>query len=178
MPGASAWHKEADMSAKPAGNTHKTDLVFTRTFDAPVEAVWKAWTEAEAVKRWWGPNGFTAPIARIDFREGGTSLVCMSSPEFGDQYSTWHYKRIMPLQRIEYIHNLVDKNGVKIDPASVGLPADFPRDQLNAVAFRALGKKTEITVTEYGWTEGRMMELSKMGMEQCLDKMAALLAGK
>ena len=55
----------------------KKDLVFTRTFAAPVERVWQAWADPELVKRWWGPDGFTCPLARIDLREGGVSLVCM-----------------------------------------------------------------------------------------------------
>ena len=153
------------------------DLVITRIFDAPVEQLWKAWSDPEYVMQWWGPNGFTAPLAKIDFREGGTSLVCMSPPQFGDMYSTWHYQEIMPLQRIDYIHNLADKDGNKIDPTSVGMPPDFPQDQRNLVTFKDLGNgKTELTVTEYGWTEGQMREMSKMGMEQCLDKMAALFA--
>ena len=45
------------------------DLVVTRVIDAPVEQVWKAWTDPELVKQWWGPDGFTCPLARIDFRE-------------------------------------------------------------------------------------------------------------
>jgi len=40
------------------------DMVLTRTFDAPVEAVWRAWTEPELVKRWWGPTGFPHPWPR------------------------------------------------------------------------------------------------------------------
>ena len=81
------------------------------------------------------------------------------------------------MQRIDYIHNLADKDGNKIDPTSVGMPPDFPQDQLNSVTFNALGaSKTEITVTEYDWTVGQMMELSRLGMEQCLDKMAAIFA--
>ena len=153
----------------------KINLVVTRVFDAPIEQVWNAWKDPELVKRWWGPDGFTAPVANIDFREGGTSLVCMSSPQFGDNYSTWHYKKIVPVQRIEYIHNLVDKDGNKIDPVSIGMPEDFPQDQLNTVAFRAVGAgKTEITITEYDWTVGQMVEMSKMGLEQCLGKMAAI----
>ena len=40
------------------------DLVVTRTFDAPVERVWRAWTESEDVKQWWGPLGFSAPSHR------------------------------------------------------------------------------------------------------------------
>jgi uncharacterized protein YndB with AHSA1/START domain len=61
----------------------KQDLVFTRLFDAPIEEVWKAWSDPEYVKQWWGPNGFTAPLARMDFRQGGTSLVCRARRNSG-----------------------------------------------------------------------------------------------
>lgn len=151
------------------------DLVITRVIDAPVEQVWQAWVDPQLVMRWWGPQGFTCPLADIDFREGGTSLVCMSSPKFGNQYSTWHYREIVPRQKIDYIHNLANQDGNKIDPTSAGMPSDFPQDQLNLVTFKDLGDgKTELTITEYEWTVGQMMELSKMGMEQCLDKLAAI----
>ena len=164
-----------EKTSSPAAARH--DLVVTRVFDAPVPAVWRAWTDAEQVMRWWGPNGFTSPLARMDFRVGGTSLVCMRAPkEFGgqDMYSTWEYRAIEPLRRIEYVHNLADQDGRKADPVQLGLPPDFPRDQRHTVSFEALGDaKTKMTVTEYGWTAGRMMELSRLGLEQCLDKMAA-----
>jgi uncharacterized protein YndB with AHSA1/START domain len=155
----------------------KHNLIVTRVFDAPVELVWKAWTDPQMVKKWWGPNGFTCPVAKIDFREGGTSIVCMSSPEHGSLYSTWQYWEIVPMQRIEYIHNLADKDGTKIDPTSIGMPADFPQDLRNLVTFKDLGDgKTELTVTEYDWPVGQMIEMSKMGLEQCLDKMATSFA--
>ena len=163
-----------DNSAQPS---KQLDLVFTRVFDTPIEQVWKAWVEPEMVKKWWGPDGFTCPVAKIDFREGGTSLVGMHSPEYGDHYSTWQYEKIVPMKRIEYIHNLADKEGKKIDPASIGMPSDFPQDLRNSVTVKELGNgKTEVTVTEYDWPVGQMMEMSKMGMEQCLDKMAAIFA--
>jgi len=51
----------------------------------------------------------------------------------------------------------------------------MPKAVRNDVAFKELGKdKTEVTVTEHDWTVGQMMEMSKMDLEQCLDKMAAL----
>ncbi|MDQ6734061.1 MAG: SRPBCC domain-containing protein [Nitrospirota bacterium] len=155
----------------------KKDLVVTRVFDAPVEQVWKAWSDPEYVMQWWGPEGFTAPVAKMDFREGGTSLVCMRSPEYGDLNSTWQYRGIAPMERIEYIHNLADKNGNKADPVKMGMPPDFPQDQRHAVIFNAVGvNKTEMTVTEYDWTPGHMMEMAKEGLEQCLGKMAACFA--
>jgi uncharacterized protein YndB with AHSA1/START domain len=156
------------------------DLVMSRVFDAPVEQVWNAWCDPEQVMRWWGPTGFTSPSAKIDFREGGLSLVCMRAPaDFGgqDMYSTWAYTQIVPLERIEYIHNLADKDGHKVDPIDMGMPSDFPQDQRQLITFKSLGvNRTELTVIEYGWTVGQMMEMSRMGMEQCLDKMAAIFA--
>jgi uncharacterized protein YndB with AHSA1/START domain len=152
------------------------DLTISRVFDAPVDLVWKAWSEEKYVKQWWGPTGFTAPLAQMDFRVGGTSLVCMSSPQFGDLYSTWHYREIVPTTRIEYIHNLADKDGNKIDPVKAGMPADFPQEVRNVITFKDLGGgKTEMTVTEYGYVSDQWYELSKTGLEQCLDKMAASL---
>lgn len=156
----------------------KRDLVVTRVFDAPVEQVWNAWTDPEHVKQWWGPKGFTCPLAEMDVREGGTSLVCMHSPEHGEHYSTWEYQKIVPMEQIEYIHNLADEDGNKIDPVKMGMPPDFPQDQRHAVAFKTMDDHTtEVTVTEYDWTVGQMMEMAEMGLKQCLDKMAASFAG-
>jgi uncharacterized protein YndB with AHSA1/START domain len=154
------------------------DLVVTRSFDAPVAEVWKYWAESERVKRWWGPNGFTAPLARMDFREGGTSLVCMRAPNGQDFYNTWTYRKIEPLKRIEFILGWADKDGMKADPVKMGLPPDIPQEVRHVVTFKDVGGKTELTVTEYGYKTDQTLELSKGGLEQCLDKMAAALGGK
>jgi uncharacterized protein YndB with AHSA1/START domain len=47
------------------------ELVITRVFDAPPDVIWKAWTEPEHFKRWWGPKDYTAPHCTIDLRVGG-----------------------------------------------------------------------------------------------------------
>ena len=157
----------------PANNVKKRDLVVTRLFDAPLALVWKAWTEPEHVMRWWGPNYFTSPTCEIDFREGGTSLVCMRSPEGQDFYNTWTYQKIVPMQQIEFIQNLADKDGQRVDPVKVGLRPDFPQDVRTVVTFKAVGDKTEMTMTEYGFPDTQMFELAELGLHQTLDKMAA-----
>lgn len=157
--------------------TLKHDLVITRTFDAPVEQVWQAWTDGATLQQWWGPDGFTCPLAQLDVREGGTSLVAMRSPDHGTHYSIWYYQQIVPAERLAFIHNLADENGNRLDPAVLGMPPDFPQDQPQTVTLRALPDgKTSLTVIEYGWTPGQMMDFSRLGMTQCLDKLAALLA--
>ena len=160
-------------------HTEKHNIVITRVFDASVAEVWKAWSDPEYVKQWWGPTGFTCPVAEIDFRVGGTSLVCMrASAEFGgqDYYNTWTYEEIVPLQRFVYMLHFADKDGNRVDPADQGLPPEMPKAVRNEVAFKPLGSdQMELTVTEYDWSAGQMMEMSEMGMNQCLDKMATLL---
>jgi uncharacterized protein YndB with AHSA1/START domain len=132
------------------------NLVVTRVFDAPLEQIWKAWSDSEQVRRWWGPAGFTCPVAKMDFREGGTSLVCMRAP-----------KSLVARTRTAIWWTL----------RSRGCRRKMPKEVRNEVTFREVGKdETEVTVTENDWTVGRLMEMSKMGLEQCLDKMAALFS--
>jgi len=168
---------EAQKSVTQNNQKSKTkDLVVTRAFDAPVDDVWKYWTDSEKVMKWWGPTGFTSPVAKMDFREGGSSLVCMRSPDGQDFYNTWNYRKIEPKRRIEFILSFVDKDGVKIDPVKLGLPPDLQQDVRHVVSFKAKGAKTEMTITEYGYTSDQMLEISKAGLNQCLDKMAGALA--
>lgn len=162
------------------GTTEETklfDVEITRVFDAPVERVWKAWSESEGVKQWWGPTGFTCPVAEIDFREGGSSLVCMRAPqEYGgqDMYNAWTYTKIVPNERIEYTFTFVDKDRNKFSPAQAGLPAGIPDDGHHVVTFKDLGGgKTEMTMVEHGYTVQEARDMSKLGLDQCLDKMAA-----
>lgn len=161
-------------------NAQTQDLVITRVIDAPLAQVWKAWSDEDQVKQWWGPTGFTCPLANMDFREGGVSLVCMRAPQdFGGQdfYNAWAYATIVPMQEIDTIQSFVDKDGHKVDPTTIGLPAEAGQDRHIRIIFKAVSdNQTELTITEYDWIVGQMMEMSRMGMEQCLDKMAASLA--
>jgi uncharacterized protein YndB with AHSA1/START domain len=165
------------MSVEP----ERCDLVVTRVFGAPVERVWRVWSDPELVKRWWGPDGFSCPVADMDLRVGGTSLVCMRAPatflDGRDMYNTWTYDEIVPMERLVYVVRFADRDGNPVDPADQGLPAGMPREVRHAVTFEELpGNGTRVTVTEHDWMVGPLMEMSRKGMEQCLDKKAAIFA--
>ena len=149
----------------------------TRVFNAPVEMVWQVWVDPELVKRWWGPKHFTSPVAKIDFREGGRSLVSMKGPkEMGGQewFSVWEYVKIVPFDLIEFIQSLCDADGNKTDPTKVGMPADFPKDIRTEVRFKAIAADTtEMTVTEYA-AFGSISNFAQIGLEQSMDKMLAV----
>jgi uncharacterized protein YndB with AHSA1/START domain len=157
------------------------DMALTRIFDAPVEDVWRAWTEPDAFMRWWGPAGFTAPLAEMDVREGGTSLICMRAPaEYGgqDSYNTWTYSTIVPNERLEFVQAFTDRDRTPFDPADLGLPPGIPARVPHVVTFTPLDDgRTELTVRESGYASEDVVAISRDGMEQCLDKLAALLGG-
>lgn len=165
----------ADQTVK---HEKKINVEVTRVLNAPVEQVWKAWSEPEYMMRWWGPTGFTSPSAEMDFREGGTSLVCMRAPaEYGgqDMYNTWTYQKIEPYRRIEMIMHFSDAAGNTLDPAQMGMEPGIPNGVRHVITFQPAGEnRTEMTVTEYGYTTQQAHDLSKAGLEQCLDKMEAI----
>jgi uncharacterized protein YndB with AHSA1/START domain len=154
------------------------DIVVTRIFDASAQQVWDAWTEPEQVMRWWGPQGFSSPTARMDVREGGRSLVCMRSPDGHDMYNTWTYSHVAEPERLEFTMGFADADGNPLDPVALGLPPDIPHPVEHVVQIRDSDGTTELTVTERGYADdGPTYQLSKTGLEQCLDKMASSLAG-
>jgi len=150
------------------------DVVSTREFVAPATEVWRAWHDPDYVTQWWGPDGFTSPSADLDFRVGGTSLVCMRAPEdFGgqDMYNTWTYRRIEPISLIEFDLAFSDATGARVDP-----PPGVPPTVRHLVTFTPLPDgRTSMAVTEFGYANEQVRDQSKAGLEQCLDKMAALL---
>ena len=163
----------------PQQNVKKEDIVITRIIDAPLELVWRAWTEPERVKRWWGPKDYTSPTCEIDLREGGKYVFCMRAPaEQGgqDSYTAGTYHKIIPMQRLEFTQGISDADGNPIDPTLAGLPADFPRELHMVVVFKAKGSMTELIITESGWTPSQMMVYALAGMHQSIDKLAASLA--
>ena len=123
-----------------------------------------------------GTNGVHFTKRKDGFRDGGTSLVCMRAPkEFGgaDMYNTWTYTKIVPNERIEFTLNFSDKDGKIFDPAQMGMPPGIPKGVPHVITFRKVGDKTEMSITEFGYKDEQTMQMSKAGLEQCLDKMAA-----
>jgi uncharacterized protein YndB with AHSA1/START domain len=166
------------MTVNETTNVKKEDLVITRILEAPLELVWKAWTEPERVMRWWGPKYYTSPSCKIDLRVGGQYIFAMRAPadQGGqDSYTAGTYQRVVPMELLEFTQGLSDQDGNPIDPVQAGMPADFPKELRTVVTFRAIGQMTELTVTEYGWTPGQMYVYSLAGMHQSIDKLAASL---
>ena len=160
-------------------NILRENLVVKRIIDAPLELVWKAWTEPEHVMKWWGPKHYTSPSCKIDLREGGKYVFAMRAPaEQGGQetYTAGVYKKIIPMQYLEFTQSMSDKEGNPIDPTQVGMPRDFPEEIRTSIVFKARGELTELIITEYDWPLSQMYVYSLAGLHQTIDKLEASLA--
>jgi uncharacterized protein YndB with AHSA1/START domain len=149
--------------------------VIARVFDAPRERVWKAWTEPEQAKQWWGPKGFTAPFIKIDFRVGGKYLFCMRSPEGKDYWGTGVYREIIPLEKFVATDSFADAKGNVVPASYYGMDADFPLELLWTITFEDLGGKTKMTLRHGGFPAGPARTGAEQGWNESLDKLAASL---
>jgi uncharacterized protein YndB with AHSA1/START domain len=78
------------------------DLVFERTFDAPRERVWQAFTDPEIVPHWWGQKGSTTVVEMMDVRPGGKWRYVSSAPHREDVAFFGEYLEVTPPDRIRW----------------------------------------------------------------------------
>jgi uncharacterized protein YndB with AHSA1/START domain len=93
---ARAHEMKTTSAVKPA------PLVISRTFGAPRQLVFKAWSRAEHIKRWFSPEGCTVPEAEIDFRPGGVFAVCMRLPNGEEHWSRGTFDEVSPSDRLAF----------------------------------------------------------------------------
>ena len=78
-----------------------TDLVLERTLDAPLDLVWKAWTDPEHMKRWWAPKPYETPEVEIDWKPGGMFRFVMTGPDgFRHEEAAGCVLEFVPKERI------------------------------------------------------------------------------
>lgn len=147
----------------------------TRSFDAPRERVWQAWTDAQRLKRWWGAKEFTTPTWQLDLRVGGKYLYCMRSPEGKDYWGTGVYREIVPRERLVFTDSFADAQGNVVPATHYGMGADFPLELLVTVTFEEQRGKTTLTLHHAGMPAGPDGELARQGWNESFDKLADLL---
>ena len=147
-------------------------MVITREFDAPRERVWKAWTDPEIVKRWWGPEGFTAPSIKIDLRVGGKYIFAMQGPP-GSQleevgYNAGVFKEIVPNEKLVLTIYMSDKDGNMVDPTEYGMDPNFTKESFYTVLFEDIGSgRTRLSlVFPKPELEAEYQAILKSGMEE------------
>jgi uncharacterized protein YndB with AHSA1/START domain len=148
------------------------ELTLTRVFAAPRELVFKAWTDEKLLAQWWGPDGFTAPIAEIDARPGGKINVVMEDTAGliakGGRYPmTGQFDEVATPERLVFTASAI-MNGQPILETKI------------TVTFAEQDDKTTMTVHVVVTRATPEAEGSLAGMEagwnQQLDKLVSFIA--
>jgi uncharacterized protein YndB with AHSA1/START domain len=116
-----------------SGNDSAREIHITRLYDAPVQAVWDAWTDPVQVAKWWGPRGFTITTHARELRVGGTWEYTMHGPDGKDWPNFTRYHEVVPQQRLVYDHGATSADAE-------------PLFRVTAL-FRDKGGKTELDLT-------------------------------
>jgi len=85
-------------------DTSDRELIITRLLNAPRELVWDVFTKPEHIKNWWGPNGFTNTIDKMDVKPGGEWEFIMHGPDGTDYKNKSIYKEIVRPESIVFEH--------------------------------------------------------------------------
>jgi uncharacterized protein YndB with AHSA1/START domain len=80
------------------------EIVLSRTYDAPRTLVWQAWTRAEHMAHWWGPNGFTTTTSQMEVRPGGVWRFVMHAPDGTDYPNLAEYVEVVEPELLVYNH--------------------------------------------------------------------------
>ena len=134
-----------------SNNTSEDTVVIERIFDAPVDLVWQMWTNPEHFKQWYGPMGFTVPVADMELRIGGKRLVCMESPDGSmKMWTTGEYTQIAPNERLVYTESPADENGNAVSPSAMGMPEGYPTMTEVTVVLEDLDGQTKMVMKHAG----------------------------
>ena len=147
---------------------HKT-ISLKKTFSLPLDKVWKAWTEPESFKKWWGPHNYTCPFCTIDLKVGGKYLASMKANTGEEMYSTGTYKEIIPREKLVVTDSFSDKNG-NITPPPENMPGEWPKEMIITVEMQERNSKTEFSLTHEKMPV-EMYEDCIKGWEESLDKL-------
>jgi uncharacterized protein YndB with AHSA1/START domain len=128
-------------------------VVIERSFDAPVDLIWKMWTDPEHFRSWYGPDGATIPVAKMNVRVGGRRLVGieMQTPDGAMQmWFTGEYREVVKNERLVYTESMSDENGNVSSPADSGMPAGHPMTTEVCVELEDIGGRTKMVMTHTG----------------------------
>ena len=147
--------------ASPTPGTEIT-LNLRRVFKAEREKVFRAWTDPEELKKWWGPEGYATPSAEVDLRVGGKYRLGMRKLPHGEIiYLSGIYREVRPPERLVYTWRW------EAQPEH--------GETLVTVEFREVGDSTEVVLTHERFPTEKARDDHNRGWSGCLDRLAKLL---
>ena len=144
-------------------STHDREITISRKLNAPIDLVWEAWIKPEHIANWWGPNGFTTTISKMDLTAGGEWNLVMHGPDGTDYKNKSIFKEVILHKKIVYEH--------------VSAPGF-----VSTISFEEQGEQTQITWHMLFESAEQFIEVAKAhkvveGQKQNMEKLIVYLKG-
>jgi uncharacterized protein YndB with AHSA1/START domain len=159
-------------------------VFLTREFNAPRELVYKVWTEPDHFGNWWGPQGFTLEVVKMEVRPGGMFFGCQKSPD--GQHVMWGkfvYQEVQPPEKLIWVQSFSDENGNTI---RAPFNPQWPLEILNILTLEEVEGKTILTLQggplnasdEEQAAYDAMAPMAAQGMEGTFEQLANYLSSQ
>lgn len=157
-------------------------FIISRTYDAPRQRVWAAWTSAEELKRWFCSPGTTMASCTLDLRVGGGCHYCLRTADGGELWGKWTCREVVAPERLVVIQSFSDAaGGITSHP----MAPTWPRETLSTTTFAEHGGQTTMTIDWRVWNGGPEEHQTfdaahdgmRMGWGHTLDQLANYLKG-
>lgn len=133
-----------------------------RIFSAPVEKVYKAFTDADAMAAWFPPYGFVCKVHHMDMKMGGTYKMTFTNFTTGHGHSFGgEYVEIIPNKKIKYTDQFDDPN--------------LPGQMITTIELKQVLCGTELYATQEGIPDVIPIEMCYLGWQESLDKLKRLV---
>jgi uncharacterized protein YndB with AHSA1/START domain len=143
--------------------TKDKEIIITRTYTAPRELVFEAWTSPEHVQHWWGPTGFTITTYEMNVRPGGTWKYMMHGPDGTDYPNKIIYDKVIVPEQLMYTHGTWDDMDVS---GQFQVVVTFTEvDEGTELTMQSIFSSEEIremVAREYGAIEGGKQTLQRL----------------
>ena len=146
-------------------DTENLTMTLTADVDAPVDRLWRAFTQPRQLERFWGPPGWPATFTDFDFTVGGHARYAMTSPQGEKSRGTWEFLAIDEGRSFEVLDAFADEDGQPI--------AEFPSMRMVFSFAETVGGSRLSNVTYFTSAEALeqvvamgAVEGSRMAMDQ------------
>jgi uncharacterized protein YndB with AHSA1/START domain len=151
-------------------------LTLTRTFQAPIDEVWRAWTDAELLKEWWAPAGMHCSHVTADVHEEGRFLYCFKKDDDDTEY--WGrgiYQTITEPTFLSYLDSFTDKKGNDVPPSHYGMPGDEVVESLTEITLKEDKNGTHVILAADNPFGAQMTKEMTKSWNEMFDKLAGVL---
>ena len=139
----------------------KPSLTLSRSYPVAPEKVWRAWTDPEAIRRWWGPGNEPVSLAELDVRVGGRFRIVFGGADGKAHECAGVYREVVPNRKLVFTWTW---------------PNSTPeRESLVTITLRAAGKGTELVFLHEQFFDETIRDDHKRGWSGALDKLQRFL---